>query len=238
MTTLFISDLHLDATRPDITRSFCNFLEEKASEVDALYILGDFFEVWLGDDHETEFNQEIINALDGLDIPLFLMHGNRDLLIGQRFCQQTGATLLPDPTVIKIDGKPLLLMHGDSLCTLDERYMHVRQQLRDENFQKDFLSKTIPERQAIANSIRSESQELTREAASDIMDVTPLEVENVMRAHGVTTMIHGHTHRPKVHDLTLDGVAAQRIVLGDWDVLGWYLSSTDGDLMLTSFEIN
>ncbi|HIG40499.1 MAG: UDP-2,3-diacylglucosamine diphosphatase [bacterium] len=237
MTILFISDLHLDETRPDVTRSFYYFLKDKAVDVDALYILGDFFEVWLGDDHETEFNQEIITALDRLDIPLFLMHGNRDFLLGQQFCQQTGATLLDDPTVIDIDGDSVLLMHGDSLCTRDERYMHVRQQLRDENFQRDFLSKTIPERQAIANSIRSESQELTRQAASDIMDVTPLEVENVMRAHGVRTMIHGHTHRPKVHDLTLDGVAAQRIVLGDWDALGWYLTSTDGDLKLTSFEI-
>jgi UDP-2,3-diacylglucosamine hydrolase len=238
MTTLFISDLHLDETRPGITRAFCDFLQEKAANADALYILGDFFEVWLGDDHETAFNRHIISALKQLEVPKYVMHGNRDFLLGQDFCQQTGATLLDDPTVIEIDGRTLLLMHGDSLCTRDEAYMAVRKQLRDSSFQQDFLSKTIAERQIFADSARSQSKEHTREVASDIMDVTPSEVEKVMRSHGVKTMIHGHTHRPRTHELTLDGVSAQRIVLGDWDQLGWYLQINGGEFKLQSFTIN
>ena len=237
MSKLFISDLHLDENRPEICAAFYQFLNNEAQKADELYILGDFFEVWLGDDHQTTFNQEVINALADLETPIFIMHGNRDFLLGGSFCEQTGSTLLVDPTVIDINGEPVLLMHGDSLCTQDKQYMLARQQLRDENFQRDFLSKTIAERQVIADSIRDESKELTRETADNIMDVTPTEVEMAMTAHHSRTLIHGHTHRPGVHDLTLDTVPAQRIVLGDWDRQGWFLESSRKGLNLVSFEI-
>jgi len=237
MTTLFISDLHLDQTRPDITSALLEFLDSRAKHAEALYILGDFFEVWLGDDHSSDFNEQITMALQELPVPLFLMHGNRDFLLGQRFCELTGATLLEDPSVIELNGEPVLLMHGDSLCTGDEQYMQVRKLLRDENFQRDFLTKSIPERQAFADSARSQSKEHTREAASDIMDVTASEVVLAMREHGVTTFIHGHTHRPQIHNLEIDGLPARRIVLGDWDRKGWFLESSQQQLRLHSFDI-
>ena len=165
------------------------------------------------------------------------MHGNRDFLLGQQFCDQTGATLLDDPSVIEIDDQPVLLMHGDSLCTRDEQYMKVRKLLRDENFQRDLLSKSIAERQAFAKGARSQSKEHTRESADDIMDVTLSEVDRVMQEHHVTTFIHGHTHRPRVHELNLDGRPARRIVLGDWDKKGWYIESSNMELTLHSFDI-
>ena len=237
MSNLFISDLHLDENRPEICAAFYQFLNNEAQKADELYILGDFFEIWLGDDHQTTFNQEVINALADLETPIFIMHGNRDFLLGGSFCEQTSSTLLVDPTVIDINGEPILLMHGDSLCTQDKQYMLARQQLRDENFQRNFLSKTIAERQVIADSIRDESKELTRETADNIMDVTPTEVEMAMTAHHSRTLIHGHTHRPGVHDLTLDTVPAQRIVLGDWDRQGWFLESSRKGFNLVPFEI-
>jgi len=236
MSKLFISDLHLDETRPDLTQALLNFLETHAEQADELYILGDFFEVWLGDDHESAFNQTIIDALAKLDTPLFIMHGNRDFLLGSKFCEQTGATLLPDPSTIDIDGETVLLMHGDSLCTNDAQYMQIRTMLRDESFQKDFLAKSLEERAAFAKAARTQSRERTRESASDIMDVTPSEVEIVMQTHHVSTLIHGHTHRPYVHEL--DEGKARRIVLGDWDQNLWYIEAAAGELELKSRPIS
>ena len=237
MTILFISDLHLDESRPDITSAFFNFLENTAKGAQALYILGDFFEVWLGDDHQSEFNQSIIAALTKYDSPLFLMHGNRDFLLGNGFCQQTAGTLLADPTVIDLFGEQALLMHGDSLCTQDTEYMKVRLMLRDEAFQKDFLSKNLQEREAFANAARRQSKEHTRESASDIMDVTQSEVELVMAQHQLKTLIHGHTHRPKIHQLQLSDKPAKRIVLGDWDKNVWYLEYSASGHELKSYPI-
>jgi UDP-2,3-diacylglucosamine hydrolase len=237
MTILFISDLHLDESRPDITSAFYDFLENTAKDAEALYILGDFFEVWLGDDHQSQFNQDIINALKNYRSPLFFMHGNRDFLIGDAFCQQTGAALLADPTVIDLFGDRVLLMHGDSLCTQDTEYMQVRLLLRSEIFQKDFLSKNLAEREVIAKAARTQSKEHTRESATDIMDVTQEEVENVMAQHQVTTMIHGHTHRPYVHQLSIGLDPAKRIVLGDWDEQVWYLECSPLAQDLNSYPI-
>ena len=169
------------------------------------------------------------------------MHGNRDFLLGQEFCKATGATLLPDPSVITLNtpGNEILLMHGDSLCTKDEAYMQARVLLRDANFQRDFLAKPLAERKVFAQSLRKQSQEHNREKASDIMDVTPDEVIKTMADHGVRTFIHGHTHRPYVHDLELtDGSAAKRYVLGDWDTSGWYLEARDAQLNLVEFPIS
>jgi UDP-2,3-diacylglucosamine hydrolase len=237
MSQLFISDLHLDENRDDITTAFLQFLRGKAASASSLYILGDFFEVWLGDDHDTPFNQKIIEALVSLNAEKFIMHGNRDFLLGDEFCQAIGATLLPDPTVIELNGQPVLLMHGDSLCTRDEQYMAARKMLRDPAVQTDLLSKSIEERAAIAQGARAESKAHTRETAEDIMDVTPDEVTRVMVEEGVRLLIHGHTHRPKVHDLNVDGDPAQRVVLGDWDKLGWYLEADEDGFRLASFEI-
>ena len=238
MSQLFISDLHLMEERPDITRAFLTFLETKAASADALYILGDFFEVWIGDDHDTPFNRSIIDALASLDTGKFLMHGNRDFLLGERFCEQVDAALLNYPTVLSLDGRPALLMHGDSLCTRDVEYMKARTMLRNPAVQADLLSKSIDERLMIAQGARAQSKDHTRETAEDIMDVTPEEVVREMQDHRVDLLIHGHTHRPAVHDLEVNGLPAQRIVLGDWDTHGWYLEAAGGSLDLVSFPIS
>lgn len=224
--------------RPDITDAFVDFVETTAKGADELYILGDFFEVWIGDDHDTPFNRRIINTLAALDTPTFIMHGNRDFLIGEDFCREAGAALLNDPTVLSLSGRPALLMHGDSLCTRDEPYMQARRMLRDTAVQADLLSKSIAERLVIAQGARAQSQEHTRDTAEDIMDVTPKEVVREMQDFRVDLMIHGHTHRPAIHKLTVNGLPAQRIVLGDWDTHGWYLEERDGELDLVSFEIS
>ncbi|XOV88387.1 MAG: UDP-2,3-diacylglucosamine diphosphatase [Pseudomonadota bacterium] len=237
MTTLFISDLHLLPGREDLTLAFLRFLQNEASTAEGLYILGDFFEVWLGDDHSTDFNSRIIDGLANLAAPKYLMHGNRDFLLGEGFCTAAGATLLPDPVVIDLYGERVLLMHGDSLCTRDEAYMQVRQLLRSEAFQQDFLAKPIEERAAFARGAREQSQAHTGETASDIMDVTPDEVVRVMAAHGVQRLIHGHTHRPDVHKLEVNGAPAERIVLGDWDKTGWCLRVTPDGFDLKAFAL-
>jgi UDP-2,3-diacylglucosamine hydrolase len=242
MTDILISDLHLDESRPDLTAGFLKFLATGLNGADSLYILGDFFEVWLGDDHHSAFNQSIIDALNALDLPIFFMHGNRDFLIGNEFCEAIGATLLPDPSVVELGGESVLLMHGDSLCTADTEYMKVRAMLRNPAVQQDLLSKPLEERAAIAQQARGESQAHTRahtrESAADIMDVTPAEVIKAMQAAGVKTLIHGHTHRPATHQVELtDGQRGQRIVLGDWDKLGWRLIAQKSGFKLESFEL-
>ncbi len=237
MTCLFISDLHLMESRPDITEALFNFLARETADAQALYVLGDLFEVWLGDDHDTPFNREIIQAFASLPCPHYLMHGNRDFLLGDAFCQATGFQLLPDPVVHEIGGEPTLLMHGDSLCTRDEQYMQVRAMLRNPAVQADLLSKSLEERAAIATGARADSKAHTRETAMDIMDVTPEEVVRVMQEHTVRRLIHGHTHRPASHELDLAGQHARRIVLGDWDQLGWVLKIDDNSEALVSFPI-
>lgn len=220
MTTLFISDLHLDESRPTISRAFLSFLENDASKAEALYILGDFFEVWIGDDFQTALSTTIIKALRHLvdsGTACFFMHGNRDFLIGEDFAYQSGCTLLPDPTVHSIYGNATLLMHGDSLCTRDEAYMAFRQQARNPQWQAQVLSMTIDERLALAKQLRAQSAESNSNKAEDIMDVTPEEVIKVMAEQQVTRLIHGHTHRPAIHQITVNDKAAERVVLGDWE---------------------
>ncbi len=223
---LLISDLHLEQERPDITRAFLHFLASRARQADALYILGDFFEVWIGDDAISPFQREIAQALRELSesgTRVYLMHGNRDFLLGKRFCREAGATLLPDPCLVEMGGERVLLMHGDSLCTLDLGYMKLRRWLR--NPLSLFILRNLPlaTRRKLARKLRSESRTQTRMKASAIVDVTPDEVLRVMADHGVRTLIHGHTHRPATHELQIDGQPARRIVLGDWDKQGWAL---------------
>ena len=161
MSYIFISDLHLDDSRPDVTEAFFSFIKNVANRAEGFYILGDLFEVWLGDDNNSVFNQNIISALKALSVPRFIMHGNRDFLIGKTFCQQTGFTLLPDPTRVLLFDRPVLLMHGDSLCTRDVEYIKVRNILRNPAFQNDLLSKSLQERMVIASGARNQSKEHT-----------------------------------------------------------------------------
>ena len=233
--TLFISDLHLDSARPAIIAALADFLHSH-SDADALYILGDLFEAWVGDDDDSPLAAEIAALFKDFTrsgTPLYLMQGNRDFLLGQAFCNAVGAELLPDPSVIDLYGTPTLLMHGDSLCTGDTEYMAFRAQARSAEWQADLLAKPLEERRALAAQLRSMSQEANSNKAEDIMDVTPSEVDRVMAEAGVTRLIHGHTHRPARHIVS----AGERIVLGDWHERGWMIEARPGSVELSSFTI-
>jgi UDP-2,3-diacylglucosamine hydrolase len=237
---LLISDLHLEEKRPDITRAFLHFLATRARQAEALYILGDFFEVWIGDDGMTPFQHEIAHALRELSktgTRIYLMHGNRDFLIGKVFCREAGCTLLSDPHKVQMGGELVLLMHGDSLCTLDVGYMKLRRWLRNPLSLLILRNLPLTTRQKLARKLRNESRAQTRMKASDIVDVTPEEVVRVMTEHGVRTLIHGHTHRPAVHELDVDGQSARRIVLGDWDRQGWALQIDNEGFKQAPFEL-
>lgn len=217
MTTLFISDLHLDAKQPEMTAIFLNFLQKHASQAEALYILGDFFEVWIGDDYETELSRKISTALHAVTqkgIPIYIMHGNRDFLLGTEFMRATGCQLLPDPTVIDLYGRPTLLMHGDTLCIDDHAYQRFRQQVRDPVKQSIFLQLPLTLRRGIARFLRWQSQ---RKGKQDYIDANSAEIKRVMLAHNVDFLIHGHTHRPCIQYFELEEKSALRIVLSDWD---------------------
>ena len=224
MSTLFISDLHLTEERPEANERFIELLEEKARGAEALYILGDFFEYWIGDDDLAQpFNAVIAGLLRNLSIPRYFMHGNRDFLIGERFCAATGATLLEDPTVHEIQGVKTLLVHGDTLCTDDHDYQAWRRTARNPAFQAQFLAKSIAERRQAILQMREKSKEVVAGKAAEIMDVNEGAVKEAMRRHGVRRLIHGHTHRPGRHALDLDGERAERWVLPDWYGRGGYL---------------
>ncbi|PZW46421.1 MULTISPECIES: UDP-2,3-diacylglucosamine diphosphatase [unclassified Pseudomonas] len=238
---LLISDLHLEQERPDITRAFLHFLDTRARHAEALYILGDFFEVWIGDDAMTPFQRSIAQALRRLadsGTRIYLMHGNRDFLLGKAFCREAGCTLLGDPHTVELAGEKVLLMHGDSLCTLDIGYQKMRRLLR--NPLSLFILRNLPldTRHRLARKLRSESRSQTRMKASDIVDVTPDEVQRVMARYGVKTLIHGHTHRPDVHALQVDGQPAKRIVLGDWDKQGWALQVDENGFNQSAFALD
>jgi len=238
---LLISDLHLEEERPDITRAFLHFLTTRACQAEALYILGDFFEVWIGDDAITPFQQSIADALRALSergTRIYLMHGNRDFMLGKGFCRAAGCTLLGDPSVVELGGERVLLMHGDSLCTRDEGYMRLRRLLR--NPLSLFILRHLPlsTRRKLARKLRNESRAQTRMKASDIIDVTPELIPRVLAEHGVRTLIHGHTHRPATHELEVDGRPARRIVLGDWDQQGWALQVDESGFQQAPFDLN
>ncbi len=224
MATLFISDLHLDPERPRITELFVHFLRGEARQADALYILGDLFEAWVGDDDPSEVGATVaeeIRALVDAGVPVYFMHGNRDFLLGADYARRAGMTLLPDPSVILLHGKPVLLMHGDLLCTDDVAYQQFRAQVRDPRWQAQFLSQPLPARLAFARQAREASARhqsgLKDEGTMEtITDVAPTTVALTLHRFGIPTLIHGHTHRPAVHTLDLEGSSAERIVLGDW----------------------
>jgi len=225
--TLFISDLHLTEERPEANERFIAFLEKKARGAEALYILGDFFEYWIGDDDLGEpFNAVIAGLLGELTrggVPVSLMHGNRDFLIGERFCAATGASLLEDPTVSEVQGVPTLLVHGDTLCTDDLDYQAWRRKARDPAFQAQFLAKSLPERRRAIVQMREKSKEVVQGKPAGIMDVNDGAVREALSRHRVRRLIHGHTHRPGRHALEVDGVRCERWVLPDWYGRGGYL---------------
>lgn len=237
MSTLFISDLHLSGERENITELFINFLEQRASNADALYILGDLFEVWLGDDTILPDYQHTIQTMKRLTdngLALFIMHGNRDFLMADHFAEISGATLIEDPTIIDLYGTPTLLMHGDILCTDDVEYQKFRKMVREPNFKADFLSKSIEERLAVAANYREISKTETANKKMDIMDVNQQAVEATLLEHNVNQLIHGHTHRPAIHDFTANGKNMKRIVLGDWFEQGSVLICDETDCQLES----
>ncbi|OQX37498.1 MAG: UDP-2,3-diacylglucosamine diphosphatase [Oceanospirillales bacterium LUC14_002_19_P2] len=238
--SLFISDLHLMPERPDVAQAFHGFLQGKALEAESLYILGDFFEYWIGDDAMDSFHIEIAEALlryttTGRNV--FFMPGNRDFLVGKAFCRKTGATWLDDPTLVTLDETPILLMHGDSLCTLDTSYLRFRRIVRNPLIQWLFNHLPLKTRQRIAEKLRTKSRDAGSEKPISIMDVTPEAVSDIMQAHQTLTLVHGHTHRPATHAVQLDDTPAQRIVLGDWDKDGWYLEFNKGHFNLAHFPI-
>lgn len=223
MTTLFISDLHLDAGRPDITGQFLEFLGHEARTAEALYILGDLFESWLGDDDPDPHHARVKSALRQVvddDVPVRFMHGNRDFLIGRRFATETGIELLPDPCRVDLYGQAVLLSHGDALCTDDLKYQEVRSITRNPEWQAGMLAKPLAERQAFAAQARADSQAHGGSIDPAISDVNQEAVLQLLRSHGVRTLLHGHTHRPDMHHFLLDGKPATRIVLGDWHEQG------------------
>ena len=235
--TLFIADLHLSEDRTDISELFAAFLQTSAREADALYILGDLFEMWIGDDDINSFTTSVakqIKQLSDHGVPVYFIHGNRDFLIGPKFAATAGMTLLPEQQVIKLYGQPVLIMHGDSLCTLDLDYQKFRTKSRKKWWQTMMLSLPLFIRRKIARNARTKSKQHNSEQSLTIMDVTQTEVEQQMRLCEVTTLIHGHTHRPNNHHFDLDGQAAQRIVLGDWYTQGSILTVTAQGFTLTS----
>jgi UDP-2,3-diacylglucosamine hydrolase len=235
MATLFVSDLHLDPARPAITALFLDFLARQAGRADACYILGDLFEAWVGDDDDAELGRAVAGALRALadsGVPVHFLHGNRDFLIGERFAAAAGVRLLPESEAINLYGEPVLLLHGDTLCTDDADYQAFRAQVRDPAWQARLLELPLAQRRALAGQLRETSQQATQLKETAITDVNLEAVDGALRARGIRRMIHGHTHRPAIHEWMLDGQPARRAVLGDWydrgsvlrcDVTGWRL---------------
>ena len=240
MSYCFISDLHLNQDRPDITKAFLNFLENTACKAEKLYILGDLFEAWIGDDDQNEFISEIQNALIRINktTKVLFMHGNRDFLIGPDFASSAGMKILTDPVVEEMFGDPVLLMHGDLLCTEDIDYQKFRKISRDIKWQKEFLSKPLAERRIIAQNLRGASKEATGKKKEEIMDVSESEVTKIIQESSVSLLIHGHTHRPNSHSIALEKHTAKRIVLGDWDEYGWYVWMDSNSCELNKFSIS
>ena len=238
MATLFIADLHLQTEEPAITAGFLRFLAGTAQEADALYILGDLFEAWIGDDDPNPLHSQIAAALKGLadsGVPVYFLHGNRDFLLGQRFARKSGMTLLPEEKVLELYGKRLLILHGDTLCTDDAGYQAFRAKVHQPWLQKLFLALPLFIRMRIAAKMRADSTSANRNKSQAIMDVNPQAVVNVMEKHQVQHLIHGHTHRPDIHTLTANGAPAYRYVLGAWHQEGSMVKVTADKIELIAF---
>ena len=232
----FISDLHLSDKYPELNQAFFKFLEESKEECTHLFILGDLFETWIGDDDDTPIHIEIKEALKAFTTngpETFFMFGNRDFLVGEAFSKETGITILPDPYTLEINNQKVILSHGDFLCTDDKDYIDFRNQVRNQDWQNDFLKKSLDERKQIAANLRADSKEATSKKSNEITDVNNQSVEDFINEHQPDLFIHGHTHRPNVHDV---GVS-KRIVLGDWGEYGWFLTINEQEFNLVKFNI-
>ena len=232
----FVSDIHLSKKRPDLTNAFKAFLNESKEACTHLFILGDLFEIWIGDDDDNSFHKDIKTTLSEFILggpEVFFMHGNRDFLIGKTFANEVGISIISDPYSLDINGLKTILSHGDFLCTDDSDYIEFKNNVRSEEWQKDFLAKSIDERNKIANLLRSESKNATSEKILEITDVNLETVNNFIQENNPDIFIHGHTHRPKIHQHNL----TKRVVLGDWDKYGWYLSIEENSLNLKEFKI-
>jgi UDP-2,3-diacylglucosamine hydrolase len=240
MSTLFIADLHLDDSRPHITSLFEHYLAgDDVRRADALYILGDLVEAWIGDDDDAELPQRIAHATRAVrdaGVPVYFMVGNRDFLLGETFAARAGLTLLEDGVVHDLYGTPTLLMHGDVLCTDDTAYQAVRRNVRTPEWKAQVLAMSLDARRAFAAKAREDSRAHTGSTQETIMDVNADAVADAMRAAGANRLVHGHTHRPAVHSLDLDGHTAERIVLGDWYEQGSVLRIGEKTLELKAFR--
>lgn len=233
--TLFIADLHLSEDRPDITALFFDFLQTSATQAQTLYILGDLFEFWIGDDDPSPFIAQVaneLNKLTSLGIKTYFIHGNRDFLLGTKFAKKSGMILLPELHCIDLYGQKVLIMHGDTLCTLDVEYQKFRKKSRQRWWQWLILSLPLFVRRKIASNARQRSQMAGQSKSLEITDVTQCDVEKQMHNHQVSILIHGHTHRPATHEFSLDGASAKRIVLGDWYTQGSILEVTPDQMLL------
>lgn len=241
MSSLLISDLHLSPQQPDTVRRFLDFLEHTAPRADALYILGDLFDYWIGDDSLAEpFNAAIAQALAALrskGCHVFLLRGNRDFLLGDAFARASGVAYLPAIAAVDLYGTPTLLLHGDELCTGDTGYQTFRAQVRSPAWQGEFLAKPVAERKALVESLRQRSEAEKRIKADGLMDATPAAIDHLLRQHGHPRLIHGHTHRPARHLHSLDGHTCERWVLPSWDDQPGYLECAKTGCSLLTINI-
>ena len=247
MTTLFVSDLHLDPERPEVTRLFGDFVDAEARSANALYILGDLFEAWVGDDDPSELGMFVagrLRVLSDSGVPVYFQHGNRDFLVGRDFARRAGIALLPEHAVIVLHGKPVLLMHGDTLCTGDHAYQAFRTQTRDPVWRAQFLAQPLAARLAFAAQARTASQQRQQTMRQDdraqfesVTDVSPAAVHETFARYGIDTLIHGHTHRPAIHALDVDGRACERVVLGDWYTQGSVLRADANGIRLSALPL-
>ena len=231
MARLFVSDVHLDASEPRAIEQFLGFLERHAARAEALYILGDLFETWVGDDDASADKRLVgaaLHTLTARGVACFVLHGNRDFLLGREFCERTGCRLLTDPIVAEFDGERVLLTHGDALCTDDHPYQELRSIVRTPQWQRRFLALPLADRELLADQARAGSRQHTSRTIPYIMDVNDGAVAAAFRATGVRRIIHGHTHRPGIHEMLIDGEPARRIVLGAWYEQGSYLLFESG----------
>ena len=234
--TYFISDIHLTEDRPDITECLLTFLADDAREADALYVLGDLFEYWVGDDDITPFNTRVAAAFKAVSetIPVYFIHGNRDFAMRKAYAKRAGFQLLPEQAVVDLYGTPTLIMHGDELCTEDVSYQKFRKKARSWWWPRIMLAMPLWYRRKLKEEIQQKSRESKSTLTMEIMDVTTSEVERQFELHKVSRMIHGHTHRPAVHDLTINNEPAQRVVLGDWYSQGSMLKVSPEGIELTN----
>jgi UDP-2,3-diacylglucosamine hydrolase len=232
----FISDLHLSENTPSVTEGFFEFLKTAAQELSHLYILGDLFEAWVGDDDDSQHAMSVMQKINhatrnGLEI--FFIHGNRDFLCGQKFAEQSNLTLLPDPFFLNFFDQKIALSHGDNFCTEDLEYIKFKKEVRSEKWQQEFLQKPLDDRLNIASNMRDASQKNNSNKDISIMDVTPNAIQEFFAEHRIDLLIHGHTHRPNTHQIN----SGTRIVLGDWHKTGWCLMLDEQQQELKEFTL-